>query len=204
MRAISVAALVTSLAFVGLRADTAPVANDYYGHMHMLFEKTWLGFDVARIDVRFDAAAAEHFRELAAGQHYSDQLAEQIARTALDAQDVHVQVEFLRDVSIGEFIDAARDNLKRARDANYISKDVYAVALQGAKNDFAPLAKRGLKEHDVLVYRARPDSLQTTVMSGNRVLLDVTSLNLGSRRAMIASYFAPKSDFRKGLIKSLF
>ncbi|MGE5186908.1 MAG: hypothetical protein ACM31C_32880 [Acidobacteriota bacterium] len=204
MRSLSVATLVASLAVLGVRADTAPAANDYYGHMHMLFEKTWFGFDVARIDVRFDPVTAERFRVLAAGQHYSDQLAEQIARTALGAQDVHVQVEFLRNVSIGEFIDAARDNLRHARDAGYISTPVFETALQGAKTDFAPLAKRGLKEHDVLVYRARPDSLQTTVMSGSRVLLDVTSTNLGSRRAMIASYFAPKSDFRKGLIKSLF
>ena len=66
------------------------------------------------------------------------------------------------------------------------------------------LYPNGLAEHrDRLVYHARPDSLETTVTSGNQVLLEVTSPDPGARRAMLASYFAPKSDFRKGLIKSV-
>jgi len=204
MRSLSIAALVASLAVFGMRGDAAPLATDRYGHMHMLFEKTWFGIDVARVDVWFDQATRDRFRELAAGQRYSDQVAERIARTALQAQDVDVRVEFLRDVSIREFYDAARDNLVRARNAGYISKDTFAIAWRGVQTDFAPLAKRGLEEGDRLIYRARVDSLQTIVMSGNRVLLDVTSHDLGARRSMIASYFAPRSDFRKGLIKSLF
>ncbi|HEY6036760.1 MAG TPA: hypothetical protein VIV58_20925 [Kofleriaceae bacterium] len=207
MSRLSIPALVASLAvfgMFGMRGDAAPLANDRYGHMHMLFEKTWFGIDVARVDVWFDPATRDRFRELAAGQRFSDQVAERVALTALQAQDVDVQVEFLRDVSLGEFFDAARDNLVRARKAGYISNDTFAIAWRGVQTDFAALAKRGLKEGDRLTYRARADSLQTIVTSGKRVLLDVTSRDLGARRSMIASYFAPKSDFRTGLIKSLF
>jgi len=203
MRSMSVAVLVALLGFAA-RGDTAPVANDRYGHLHMKLEKTWFGVDVANVDVWVDEATRDRFRELAAGQHYSEQAAERIARTALQAEGVDVQVQFLRRASFGEFLDAARDNLAHARDAGYISQDTYASAWQGVQRDFSALAQRGFKSGDRLHYRARPGSLQTIVRSADRVLLDVTSRDAGARRAMIASYFAPKTDFRKGLIKDLF
>ena len=194
-------ALSTSLA---ARGNAAPITNDRYGHMHMKYERTWFGIDVANVDVWFGEPTGGRLAQLAVGQRYSGALAEQVARTALGASDVTVQVEFLRHVGIREFLDAARKNLERARNAGYISPGTFASAWAGVQRDFAPLARRGFYKGDRLVYRARPGSLQTTVLSGNRVLLDVTSPDQGSRQAMIASYFAPGSDFRKGLITDLF
>ncbi len=198
------ALVVALLAVFAARGGTAPVANDRYGHMHMKYERTFLGIDVANVDVWVDSATRDRLRQLAAGQRYSDPLAEQIARTALEAPDMSVQVQFLRDADLGEFLDAARKNLERARNAGYITPDTFATAWAGVKKDFAGLAQHGFHEGDVLRYHARPNFLQTTVTSDNRVLLDVTSNEEGSRRAMIASYFAPRSDFRKGLIADLF
>lgn len=172
--------------------------------MHMKYERTWFGIDVANVDVWFDPATRDRFREIAAGQRYTDPLAEQIARTALQAGNVVVQVEFLRSASLGEFLDAAKKNLARARDAGYISSDTFTTAWNGVRTDFAALGKRGFKHGDRLLYRAHPDSLQTVVTSGNQVLLDVLSRDVGARQSMLASYFAPRSDFRTGLIKSLF
>lgn len=202
MRSRFAALFVASLAVFAVRAETAPLAES--AHMRMKFEKTWFGVDVARVDVWFDRATGDRIRALATGQRFSDQLAERIAQTTLGAEDVQVQVEFLRDVSLGEFLDAARENLGDARNAGYISKQTFEIAWRGVQTDFASLRKRGFDDGDRLIYRARADSLQTIVRSGNQVLLDVTSRDLGSRRAMIASYFAPRTDFRKGLIKSLF
>lgn len=205
MRSLTVSILLASLALFVVRGDSAPLAtNDRYGHMHMKLERTWFGIDVVDVDVWFNQTTADRMRELVAGQRYSDAVAERIARTAMDAEDVHVQVEFLRNARLGEFLDAAHDNLSRARDAGYISKDTFATAWKGVQTDFKPFAKRGFKEGDKLVYRAREDSLQTKVLSGERVLLDITSRDFGARRSMIASYFAPRTDFRKGLTKSLF
>ena len=186
------------------RADGAPPASDRYGHMHMKYERTFLGVDVANVDVTFDAATRERFAALAAGQRYSDQLAERMARTALEAETVSVQVQFLRSASLKEFLDAAHKNLERARDANYISAAAFATAWANVQRDFAVLANRGFKKGDRLTYRAMPGSLRTTVTAGDRVLLDVTSSGDDPRRAMIASYYAPRTDFRSGLIKSAF
>lgn len=170
----------------------------------MKYERTWLDVDVARVDVWVDDATRDRFRQLAAGQRYSEQLAERIARAALDADGVVVHVRFLRRAALDEFLEAARDNLVRARNARYISPDTYATAWQNVQRDFARFAERGFKKGDKLIYRAGPGSLRTIVMADERVLLDVTTRDDGARRAMIASYFAPGSDFRQGLIEDLF
>src|SRR5262245_13407310 len=203
MRSMPIAVLLAGAVLAG-RDDSAPTAKDRYGHVHMKYERTFLGVDVANVDVTFDAATREQLAALAAGQQYSDQLAERMARTALDAKNVSVQVQFLRSASLKEFLDAAHKNLERARDAGYISQSTFATAWANVQRDFAGLANRGFKKGDRLSYRATPDSLRTTVVAGNRVLLDVTSPGADPRRAMIASYFAPRTDFRSGLIHSVF
>ena len=205
MRSPLIAVLLAALAMLVVRADSAPLATgDRYGHMHMTLEKTWFDVDVADVDVWFNQTTADRIRQLATGQRYSNDVAERIARTVMDAEDVHVQVQLLRNASLGDFLDAAHDNLEHARDAGYISKDMFATAWRGAQTDFAPLAKRGLKKGDQIVYRAVVDALQTKVLHGSTVLLDTTSKDPAARRAMIASYFAPGTDFRKQLTKSLF
>lgn len=204
MRPIPIPVAVIVLAVVAARGDAAPPASDPYGHMQMKYERTWFHVDVARVDVWVDDTTRDRFRQLAAGQRYSEQVAERIARAALDADSVDVRVQFLRRAALGEFLDAARDNLARARDAGYISSDTYATAWQNVRRDFARFRERGFKKGDRLIYRARPGSLQTIVMAGERVLLDVTIRDDKARRAMIASYFAPGSDFRQGLIEDLF
>ncbi len=196
--------LIILLAASAAHAQTAPPANDRYGHMHMKYEKTWLGVDVANVDVTFDDATRNRIRELTAGQQYSDQVADKIARAALEAEDVTVQVTLLRKAPFKDFLDAAQKNLEHARDAGYISQSQFATAWANVTTRFAPLKDRGFKKGDRLVYRARPGSLQTTVYSGGQVLLDVTNANEDARRAMIASYFAPGTDFRKGLTKDVF
>jgi hypothetical protein len=203
MKSMPIAVLLAGAVLVG-RADSAPPATDRYGHMHMKYERTFLGVDVASIDVTFDHATRERIAALAAGQQYSDQLAERMARAALEAQTVSVQVQFLRSVSLKEFLDAAHKNLERARNAGYISQSTFATAWANLQRDSAVLAKRGFKKGDRLLYHATPGSLRTTVVAGDRVLLEVTSPGEAPRRAMIASYFAPRTDFRAGLIKNVF
>jgi hypothetical protein len=197
-------AAVVPLLILGIHAEPTRADTDRYGHMHMVLERTFLKIDAARVNVWFGAATGDALQKLAAGQRYSDDLADRVARVAMQAPDVTVQVELLRNASLGEFLDAAHDNLGHARDAHYLTPDEYTNAWQSVKRDFEPLAKRGLRKGDRVIYRGRGDSLQTQVLEGDRVILDVSSDDPHARAAMIVSYFAPKTDFRDKLIKSLF
>jgi hypothetical protein len=198
------AAVVPLLMSLAVHAEPTRSDPDRYGHMHMMLEKTWFKVDAAKVDVWFGPETRDLLQQIAAGQRYSDERAEQIARTVMKSPDVTVQIEMVRNASLGEFLDAAKGNLEHARDAGYITADNFTVAWQSVQKDFAPLAKRGLKKGDRLVYRARDDKLQTTITADDKVLLDLSSDDPHARTSMLASYFAPKTDFRDKLIKSLF
>ena len=54
------------------------------------------------------------------------------------------------------------------------------------------------------MYSVTPEALRTVVVSaGGQVLLDMTEKEEGARRVVLASYFAPKSDTREPLLRSL-
>jgi hypothetical protein len=70
---------------------------------------------------------------------------------------------------------------------------------------FAPLKKRGIREGDRFAYRGRPAGLYTLVVDHEgEKLLDLTQEGSEPKRTMLASYFAPGSDFREPLVRSLF
>ena len=201
----SIVAVIPLLMTCAVQAEPADSEGDRYGHMHMLLEKTWFGIDVANVDVWVRGPTRDALRRLASGQRYSDDLAERIARTAVQAPEASVQVELLRDASLERFLDTVRDNLVHARDAGYISGETFSSAWQGVRTDFGTLQARGLRKGDRIIYRAGDGALQTVVVAADdRVLLDATTREPAARTAMLAGYFAPKTDCRKGLIKSLF
>jgi hypothetical protein len=54
-------------------------------------------------------------------------------------------------------------------------------------------------------YRIRGDTLRTQFLSlEGKLLMDQTDVGPERRRSVLGSYFVRKSDFREGLIKSLF
>jgi hypothetical protein len=205
-----VAGLLVTLAAGTLRADALPsldapdLAQGPYAAGHMLFQKTILKINVATIDVRFGKAAQGKFAELVHGQAYSPALEWQIAPVAINADRAVVQMRFLRDIPLGRWIGVVRDNLEQAREANLISKELEQRVSQGLPQWFSALDKRGYEKGDRLVYSVTPDGLHTVVVSaGGQVLVDITEKDQGGRRVVLASYFAPKSDFREPLLKSL-
>jgi hypothetical protein len=210
-RALSLTAgLLATLAAGSLRADNLPsldapdLAQGPYAAGHMLFQKTILKINVATIDVRFGKAAQAKFAELVHGQGYSPALEWQIAPVAIGADRAVVQMRFLRDIPLGRWIGVVRDNLEQAREAGLISKDLEQKVSQGLPQWFNALDKRGYEKGDRLVYSVTPAALHTVVVSaGGQVLVDINDSDQGARRVVLASYFAPKSDFREPLLKSL-
>lgn len=176
-----------------------------YSAMHMLLEKTFLKVDVLTVDVKFGKDTQARLAELARGKQYSDGLAKQVADVAIRSEDAVVQLKFLRNVSLDQWMDAVRDNLKQARAAGLITAKVEERVNQALPNAFAAVRERGYKKGDRVLYRLRPDSLRTVVVTADgKVLLDQTERDKEARHVVLASYFAPESDFRELLLKSLF
>jgi hypothetical protein len=184
--------------------DSPELAQGPYSSMHMLLQKTVLKINVANIDVRFDRPTQGKLAELARDKPYSYGLDAQLAQVAIAAPHAVVQMQFVRDIPLNRWIGVVRDNLELAREAGLIGRDIEQKVSNGIPQWFAPLADRGYRKNDRLIYAVTPDTLRTVVLSeGGQVLLDMTEREAGSRRVVLASYFAPKSDTRESLIRSL-
>jgi hypothetical protein len=184
--------------------DAPGLAQGPYSSMHMLLQKTVLKIDVATVDVRVDKPTQSRFAELARGQQYSYPLDAQLASAAIAAPRAVVQMQFVRDVPLNRWIGVVRDNLELAREAGLIPREIEQKVSNAIPRWFAPLAERGYLKNDRLIYAITPDTLRTVVVSaGGQVLLDLSDNEAGARRVVMASYFAPKSDTRELLIRSL-
>lgn len=209
---LPLACLLVSLCFGSIILAAPPpslnsseLAQGPYSSMHMLLEKTILNVDVLTVDVRFGKKAHPRLVELAKGKQYSDELGNRVAKVAIGTDDALVQLKFVRDVSLDQWIDGVRENLEQARRAGLISAAVEKRVSQGLPSWFAALKERGYKTHDKLLYRVKPGSLRTVVVAADgKMLVDRTDNDKDARRVVMASYFAPGSDFRVPLIRSLF
>jgi hypothetical protein len=185
--------------------DAPELAHGPFSAMHMLLQKTFLRFNVATIDVRFDNDAQAHFADLARGKSYSDALGQQLAPIAINDENAVVQMRFERDVGLDTWMGVVRDNLDQARSAGLIPREIQDRVSQGLPQWFAALHDRGYKKGDRLLYAVKPDGLRTVVASPDgRILVDREDHDQGLRRVILASYFAPRSDFREPLLQSLF
>jgi hypothetical protein len=212
----AVAGLVGSLALSSLLSlsswaggalpslDAPELAQGPYSSMHMLLQKTVLKINVATIDVRVDRPTQSRFAELARDKPYSYELDAQLAAAAIGAARAAVQMQFVRDVPLNRWMSVVRDNLELAREAGLITRDIERKVSDGIPQWFAPLADRGYQKGDRLIYTVTPDTLRTVVISaGGQLLLDLSEREQGARKVVLASYFAPKSDTRELLIRSL-
>jgi hypothetical protein len=184
--------------------DWGELAQGPYAYMHMLLQKTILRINVATIEVRVDKAAQGRLAGLLRGQAYSDGLAAQLANVAIGAEHAVVQMKFKRDVSLDRWMGVVRENLEQARKAGLIPADLERRVSQGLPQWFDALKQRGYEKGDRLIYAVGPDSLRTVVVSpGGQVFVDRMEREQGTRRVVMASYFAPGSDFRDPLLRSL-
>jgi len=199
-----------ALAPLPAAAPSPPVGTEHmgtgpYAHMEGKLEKTLLQVDVFRARLRFGTEAAEDLEALAAGEELDEALESRIANTAHQARHAILRVRFLRDVDFDTFIDAARTNARKARDADMISSETYRHVRDSLPRWFAFLKDDGIHEGDRLIYRARPESLRTLyVDEAGTERLDQTDDGAEASRAALAGYFAPGVDIREPLIRSLF
>ena len=204
---LSAVLAVTTAQASAVPLDTASLADGPYARMHMLWEKTFLKVDVLTLDVRVGPETAERLRAIAEGREgraESRARADSLAAAAIEARDAFISVRFERDVSLGQFLDGVRDNLRRARDAGIIDAAAYDTITAGLPRWFGFLAGSGIRDGDRILYRIRGDTLRTVFLAREGgVRLDQTDVGAERRRAVLGSYFVRGSDFRGGLLRSL-
>jgi hypothetical protein len=183
------------------------LAQGPFAAMHMLLQKTFLKINVITLEVRLDKAAQGKLAALAQaqGKTYSEGLAPQLGQAVMGAGHALIQMEFKRDVPLKRWIGVVRDNLEEARKARLITPAVEKRISDGLPEWFAALKDRGYEKGDRLFYVVSPDSLRTVAASaGGQILLERLDKDKEARDVVLATYFAPGSEFREPLLRSLF
>lgn len=170
-----------------------------------LMERTIFGIDVLDLTVRFEGRVAERLRTTAERGAPDSPAADSVARLAAEATRAVAHLDFVRDVSLDAFLDGIRTNALRAAEAGMIKRDTYDEIARSLRGWYAFLAGRGVEEGDRMSYRIRGDTLNVRYRSADgELLLERTDVGREHRRSVLAGYFAPGSDFREGLLRSLF
>ena len=184
--------------------DTTGLAAGEHSRMHMLLEKTIFQVDVLTLEIRFGPETAAQLDSLVDGREFSKNLADSAAAIALESRDVWARIEFKRGVGLDQFLEGVRDNLRRAEAAGILSAEDYSFIAANLPIWYAFLADRRIQPGDRMVYRMRGDTLRTVFQSvGGEVLLDQVDVGPERRLSVLGGYFAPDSDFRDKLVRSL-
>jgi hypothetical protein len=181
------------------------LAQGRFSSAHMLLEKTILKVDVLTVDIRFGAGTQTELSKLAEGKSYNSELGGKLAKVAIAANEAVVQLKFVRDVSLDQWMDGVRENLDQAKAAGLISGDMKTKVANALPGTFTAIKDRGYKDGDRLLYGVRNGVLETAVVAADgSVLLQKKDSDKALASVVLASYFAPGSDFREPLLKSLF
>jgi len=181
-------------------------ARGPYSAMHMLLEKTVFNVDVLTVEVRLGRQVHRRLAEaIGTNKQYSEQLVERLARVVLDADDALVEVRYLRDISFEQWMEGVVENLDHAEAAKLITKEIRQRVQERVPVAFAAIKRRGYERGDRLLYRVRADSVRMVVVGEKgTIYVDTTDIGKDAPRVVMASYFAPRSEFREPLLRSLF
>jgi hypothetical protein len=173
--------------------------------MAMRYERTIFNVDILQLEVGFDDETARTFSSLVQGRSYDEVIAQQVVDAALAAPDVMVRTQFLRDVTLDQFLGGMRDNLRNARENGYLTTDEERVIARETTDGYAILADRGIRKNEVMWYRLRGDTLHVALVAGDgEVLVEDRPVGPERRMAVLGGYLSEGSDFREDLIRSLF
>lgn len=184
--------------------EIGALASGPYSRMYMLYERTIFRVDVLTVEIRVGDESRHTLQSLVGRAGGANRLADEIAATVMDAQQVLVTIEFQRNVSFDRWLEGVRENLGHARDSDIIDERTYDRVSKGLPEWFRTVTERGFRTRDRIVYRGYPDRMRTLLVSAaGEIFVDQVDTGAGPRRTMLAGYLAPGTDFRGPLVKSL-
>jgi hypothetical protein len=173
--------------------------------MHTLLEKTIFKVDVLTVEIWLGEEDRRRIEGIVADDRYSSEVGDAVAEVAISSEDALVRLKFLRDVSFEQFLDGIDENLRLVPRAGIIADADYQEISENLPRWFAFLAERGVHKGDEIAYRISGDTLRTRyLVADGQVLLDQTDVGASARLSVLGSYFVEESEFRKGLVSSLF
>ena len=184
-----------------------PARDQRYAVMSTVLKRGFLfvQVDVAKVVIRFGERTAEVLRQAVQGRAPSEQLDDRVAEAAMDSRDALVELTFERDITLTRFIDEARRSTERVWKAGVINRKAYERIRQLLPFWYGSLRGRGIKKDDRMCYQIRGDELRTVYVGRDgKVFLNQVNEGDSSCLAVLGGYFVKGSDFRKGLIDSLF
>lgn len=185
--------------------DTTNLGSGVNARMHMLLEKTIFQVDVLTLDVRLGPSETARLDSMLAGREFSADLADSVAAVALGSRNVWALIDFQRGVSLDQFLGGVQDNLRHAEKAGIVTPEEYASIAASLPRWYFFLEDRRIRAGDQMFYRIRGDTLRTVFRSADGDnLLDQVDVGPERRLSVLGGYFAPNSDFRERLVKSLF
>jgi hypothetical protein len=197
--------LPEGLAAQGFTMDTLTLSTGRYSEASMLLEKTLFRIDVARLRLRFGAETAFELESLLEGKSYSEALADTAVGFALGTRDAWASLGFQRDVGFDRFLDGIRDGVSVARNAGIVEPDFARSLSDSLPAWYASLQERGVKDGDVMMYRITGDTLRTVFRTvDGRILVNQVDVGSQPRLSVMGGFLASGSEFRKGLLISLF
>lgn len=184
--------------------DAADLGRGAYSTASMMLKKTILKVKVMRVDVRFGKETQERLAEAGKdSSEYSNDLGAKLANIALPAERAVVVMAFQRDVSLNMWMDGLRENLDQAKAAKLITPELRQRVSNALPDWFSALKDRGYEEGDKLVYSITADLLRVAVTAKDGKVLVDRSDKEGARKVVLPILFAPGSDFREPLLRSL-
>lgn len=188
----------------GAFAQAPELGRAPWSRMSTLLEKTFLKVDVLTVEVCFDDATAAEFARIAAEGRLERALGDSIAGAALRGRNAGAVIEFLRDVSLRQFLDGIDEDQRKAVSSGLMADSVHRAIRSSLPVWFAFLERRGILEGDRIVYGLEPSAIRTTYIGRDgTVLLDQRDTGRERRNSVLATWFAPGSSFRQGLLRSL-
>ncbi len=199
--------LIGDPAPASLNLDASSLADGPYSEMSMVYQKgiLFISVDVLDLEIRFGPDATRQFQSVLEGRdEVSSKLEQKIVSAAFSADNVLVEIQFLRDIDLQRFIQEARRNTKRAYDAGMIDESELKRVDQNLPEWYASLRGRNIRENDRMFYRIQHQSMRTVFLGvDGKVYVDQVDQGESAGRTMLAGYLAPGSGFRSELIESL-
>jgi hypothetical protein len=182
-----------------------PLGQGPFAKMSMLYERTFLRVDVMTLEIHFGPDVATRLEGLASGTKLTPSVEDSIANIALQAQNARIHVKFRRNFSIDKFFEGALDNTNQVLKAGLIKKEFYEEICRQLPIWYSFMNDRGVLKGDEMFHLIKGDTLRSVYRGANgKVLMDQIQVGQERRLAVLGSYLVKKSDFRKGLIESLF